>query len=245
MRSGSWFDVMQVCEKGHKVNDSTIEMPQYSLSYCKECGSKTITKCPRCNVEIRGFHHVPGVLLIHGPDVPEFCHGCGAPYPWQKAKETSFPGNPLDVVVNLLSRFHQVQRQMKVRQRNRKSLVAIADEYDVQDLLHALLKINFSDIRPEDWVPSYAGGTSRVDFLLKAEQVVIEAKFATNKLKDREVGEQLLVDIAKYEQHPDCKTLVCFVYDPDGRLANPVGLRSDLEAKSTEKLKVVAVVSHH
>ena len=40
------------------------------------------------------------------------------------------------------------------------------DEYDVQDLFHALLTIYFEDIRKEEWSPSYAGGASRMDFLL-------------------------------------------------------------------------------
>jgi REase_DpnII-MboI len=31
-----------------------------------------------------------------------------------------------------------------------------------------------------------------------------------------------------YRQHPDCKTLVCFVYDPDNRLANYDALESDV-----------------
>ncbi|MBI4320054.1 MAG: hypothetical protein HY675_16305 [Chloroflexi bacterium] len=34
---------------------------------------------------------------------------------------------------------------------------------------------------------------------------------------DKVIGEQLTVDIAKYGRHPDCKTLVCFVYDPENR----------------------------
>ncbi len=59
--------------------------------------------------------------------------------------------------------FHLVANQLKTRHSNRESLV-ISDEYDVQDLLHALLHIYFDDIRPEEWTPNYAGGSSRVDF---------------------------------------------------------------------------------
>ena len=46
---------------------------------------------------------------------------------------------------------------------------------------------------------------------------------------DKELGEQLLVDAARYASHQDCKVLVCFVYDPDGFVVNPDGLVSDLE----------------
>ena len=127
----------------------------------------------------------------------------------------------------LCSRFHLVARQLRQRHGNRETL-QVQDEYDVRDLLHALLTVEFDDIRPEEWTPSYAGGSSRTDFLLKLEQIVVEAKKTRSGLGARELGEQLMVDIQKYRQHPDCRTLVCFVYDPEGRIANPRGIENDL-----------------
>ena len=38
--------------------------------------------------------------------------------------------------------------------------------------------------------------------------------------------------------HPDCKNLVCLVYDPAGLLKNPTGLISDMEKLSSESLIV-------
>jgi hypothetical protein len=145
--------------------------------------------------------------------------------------------SPLDRVVLILKRFHSVARQLRIRRQSRETLV-IRDEYDVQDLLHALLKLDFDDIRSEEWTPSYAGSCSRMDFLLKAECIVVEAKKTRDGLEAKEIGEQLIVDIAKYRGHPNCRILVCFVYDPEGRLNNPRGLESDLERASSENLKV-------
>ncbi len=105
----------------------------------------------------------------------------------------------------------------------------IEDEYDVQDLLCALLKLHFKDVRPEEWTPSYAGGSNRMDFLLKEEQIAIEVKMTRKSLIDKEIGDQLIIDIAKYKNHPNCKTLYCFIYDPDALIRNPKGLSSDLE----------------
>jgi hypothetical protein len=51
-------------------------------------------------------------------------------------------------IEKLLARFHQVAQQLRKRHGYRDSL-RISDEYDVQDLLHALLRIEFDDIRPE------------------------------------------------------------------------------------------------
>ena len=102
------------------------------------------------------------------------------------------------------------------------------DEYDVQDLLHALLTIYFDDIRKEEWAPSYAGGASRMDFLLPEIETVVETKMTRPSLSTKQLGEQLIVDIAKYKKHPECRTLFCVVYDPDGRISNPRGVENDL-----------------
>jgi hypothetical protein len=137
--------------------------------------------------------------------------------------------------------FHRVAKSMRNRHDTRTTL-NVTDEYDVQDLLRSLMAIDFNDVRPEEWTPSYAGGAARMDFLLKSEKVVVETKMTRDGLGDRELGEQLIVDIAKYAQHPDCKTLVCFVYDPLGRVANPAGLQTDLENQPNGDLAVRVIV---
>ncbi len=147
----------------------------------------------------------------------------------------------LEKVEKIISRFHLVVRQIRARHKNRETL-EIADEYDVQDLLHALLKIEFDDIRPEEWTPSYAGSSSRMDFLLKEEKIVIETKKSRKGLGKREIGEQLIVDIQKYKSHPECRTLLCFVYDPDGLVNNPRGLENDLNEKGG-KLEVRVIIA--
>lgn len=102
----------------------------------------------------------------------------------------------------------------------------------------------FDDIRAEEYSPSYAGGSSRLDFLLKKEEIiVIESKMASNKLKDRQVGEQLIIDIARYKAHLNCKHLICFVYDPNNNLKNPSGLEADLSKKHDALNVKVIVVS--
>ncbi len=141
----------------------------------------------------------------------------------EKPKQTP----PMECLERIFERFHIVTRQMRSRY-NKRPTLEVTDEYDVQDLTHALLKLYFDDVRPEEWTPSYAGKASRVDFLLKKEQTIVEIKKTRNGLAGAEVGTQLIEDIARYESHPDCKMLVCFVYDPEGLIANPRGLEGDL-----------------
>ena len=130
---------------------------------------------------------------------------------------------PLIFLKRLFSRFHLVARQLRERYDERQTL-DINDEYDVQDLTYTLLRINFDNIRKEEWTPSYACGSSRMDFLLKNEGIVIETKKTRTGLTPIELANQLIVDIERYQKHPDCKMLLCFVYDPEGRIANPEGL---------------------
>jgi len=164
--------------------------------------------------------------------------------PWVKASK-KIPKelfSDTTIIHKLLRNFHKMVRQLKHRHNDRDAFL-INDEYDVQDFLHVILRGLFEDIRPEEYTPSYAGGSSRMDFLLKKEQIVIETKIASLSLKDKQVGEQLLIDIARYQSHPDCKQLICFVYDPLSNLKNPTGLETDLSKKHGELNVKVIVVS--
>lgn len=137
-------------------------------------------------------------------------------------------GGDAKSVEQIVFSFHAVARQLRVRHAGRETL-DVKDEYDVQDLLHALLRIFFKDIRPEEWAPSYAGNSSRMDFLLQQEEIVIEVKMTREGLKQKELVDQLLIDMARYEKHPGCKTLICFVYDPAGWIGNPAAVIADIE----------------
>ncbi len=142
------------------------------------------------------------------------------------------------ILVNIFDRFHAVVTQLRQRHNNRKTL-DVSDEYDVQDLLHSLLRLFFNDIRPEEYTPSYAGKSSKMDFILKSEQIVVEVKRSGQTVKAKELGTQLIEDIVRYEVHPDCKMLFCFVSDPEGIIANPRGIETDLNNDSPIPVRVL------
>lgn len=149
-------------------------------------------------------------------------------------EESSELGSELE---NIFNKFHKVARQLRTRH-NSRSTLEIDDEYDVQDLLHALLLLHFDDVRPEEWTPSYAGGSVRMDFLLKDEGIVVEVKKTRKSMTAKSLGEELLIDREKYKAHPDCKKMYCFVYDPEGLLGNPNGIKKDLEKGAEDFIKV-------
>lgn len=152
-------------------------------------------------------------------------------------KEKDSTTTALDKLVNIFGKFHRIAQSLRNRHSTRPTLT-IADEYDVQDLLRALLKEHFDDVREEDYVPSYAGSNSRVDFTLKNEKIVIETKMTSDKLKDKEAGSQLLIDIGRYKNHPDCNVLVLFIYDKGDFIVNKPGIIKDLDNMSANGLTV-------
>jgi hypothetical protein len=119
--------------------------------------------------------------------------------------------------------------------------LSFGSEYDVQDLLHSLMRPWISDIRPEEFTPSYAGSSTRMDFLLPAHSLVIETKIVRDRAHAKKIGDELIIDIEHYRKHPDCKSLWCVIYDPDHLITNAEGLKNDLEGQRTSKEVSVSV----
>lgn len=152
-----------------------------------------------------------------------------------------FDAKDPDQITRLADRLHGVVRQLRQRREGRPTL-DVSDEYDLQDLFHALLTLYFDDIRKEEWAPTYAGAASRMDFLLPEIEAVVELKRPRPSMTARDLGEQLIIDIARYKAHRMCRTLFCVVYDPEGRIANPRGVENDLTNDSGEIAVRVMIV---
>lgn len=147
----------------------------------------------------------------------------------------------LDLIRKLCTRFHGVARQLRHRGDDRTTL-EVEDEIDVQDVLHALLYIDFDDIQIETWTPSYAHGSNRTDLLIKPEGIVILVKKTKQGGGAKTLIDQLSADIRRYSAHSECKALVCFVYDPEGRIGNPKGLEAELSREQNGR-RVIVIIS--
>lgn len=154
-----------------------------------------------------------------------------------ESSSESVESNPLSALNIISDGFHASVRQIRKRYSNRPTL-NVSDEYDVQDFYHSLLRLFFDDIREETYIPEYAGGNSRIDFLLKSDGIGIEIKKSRETLKAKELGEQLIIDIERYGAYSDIQDLYCFVYDPNGWIENPRGLENDLSG-SRDDLNVI------
>lgn len=158
------------------------------------------------------------------------------------------PANPEtvdEVVLVVIQGLRRAMHPLTYRRKGAESM-HFANEYDVQDLLHALLRPWVVDVRAEEYTPSYAGKSTRMDFYLPAHNLVIETKSVRDKSHAKSVGDELVLDIAHYAAHPGCKKLWCVVYDPEHFLSNPEGLK-DLEGdhqRAGRNVKVKVFIVH-
>lgn len=147
-----------------------------------------------------------------------------------------------DRLIRLLLRLPRVSRKLAKENRYAKrETLEIQDEYDVQDLMGAFLQLEFDDVRPEEWCPSYAGKSTRTDFLLKNEKILIEVKHATKTHSQKRIVDELTIDVASYKSKPDVKHLVCAIWDTDHFLDNPDALKADLENHNNGFVSVVVI----
>lgn len=135
--------------------------------------------------------------------------------------------DPVALVKVVCGRFHAVVRQLRLRGEHRATL-QVEDEVDAQDLLHALLRVQFNDIDTDEWTPSYSSGALRTTLLLDESRLAVIVKKTRPGLTAKDLTDQLRVDAARYRFHGRCTTLLCFMYDPDGRIGNPQGFETSL-----------------
>ena len=135
--------------------------------------------------------------------------------------------DPIELVKAVCGRFHAVVRQLRLRGEYRATL-QVEDEVDAQDLLHVLLRVQFNNIDTDEWTPSYSSGALRTTLLLNESRLAVIVKKTRPGLTAKDLTDQLRVDAARYRFHGRCTTLLCFMYDPDGRIGNPQGFEASL-----------------
>lgn len=182
-------------------------------------------------LEENGFRYYRGGRVLPTGQVPaEAEASLGTTVSRGPAKPTSIDELLLVLLKGLRRAMHPLTHRRKEAQ-----ALSFSTEYDVQDLLHALLRPWVADIRPEEFTPSYAGSSTRMDFLLPKHKTVIELKFVRDRGHAKKIGDELIVDIDHYQRHPDCSYLWCIVFDQEHYLTNAEGLRNDLEGQRSTK----------
>jgi REase_DpnII-MboI len=181
-------------------------------------------------LEDNGFRYYRGGRVLPAGEPPE-----DVPFPvGSSVTPTVKPSEITELLEVLVKGLRRAMHPLTHRRKGAQSL-SFSTEYDVQDLLHALLRPWVADIRPEEFTPSYAGSTTRMDFLLPKYGIVIELKFVRDKNHAKKIGDGLIIDVSHYQSHPGCRYLWCVVFDQDHLLPNAAGLKNDLEGERSSK----------
>lgn len=137
-------------------------------------------------------------------------------------------------VERIFDRFDVVANQLRDRSRGREPLV-MDDEYDVQYLMHALLRLYFDDVRDETYLSRVANKSPRIDFLLEQHEIGIEIKRASTTRPVSDLLSELAEDKEVYRKDPICDTLLVFIFDPERTETNPAEIEKDL-SEATQNL---------
>lgn len=212
-------DVMQVCRNGHVITALLHSCPDRGVSHCDRCGAGTVDRCLTCGQQLVGAVPVPGLVPVGALRPPQFCSLCGAAFPWS-AHAPAAALEPVAILQTLLRRVPLVIRQLRQRHGSRPPF-GVADEHDLEDLVRALLPLHFDDVRPETRTPSYASAT-RTDFLVGDVALVIKRTAAG--IRAAQLTAQWPEDVAYYERHRTCRTLLGVVYDAESLLVETPAL---------------------
>ncbi len=147
----------------------------------------------------------------------------------------------IDLLVSMLRRVPLAARPLILRRRSRRAF-PLDDEYDLQDIVEAVLRLTYADVRPEERTPSSAGSSSQLDFLVRGERCAVEVKVTKPGRAEKQIKPEILVDINDYQGHPNVDTLIVAVYDLSSTFSNPSGFESDLSGRHND-LEVTVVVA--
>lgn len=136
--------------------------------------------------------------------------------------KAEFAGRPKtlqrpDDIQLLLQLCKRLPHAVKVLSRRRKDKKPfdLEDEYDAQDLLHAILRSYFKYSVAENPIPKIGGISSRADFSIEEIGVVIEVKFVHNPTEQERIVKQFAEDLQFYSQVTYLEHFIYVVYGAD------------------------------
>lgn len=143
-----------------------------------------------------------------------------------------------DLIIRLFNNWSQMISSF-TKHRKDVSEIKITNEYEMQYLLEGILRLFFSDVRPEAYTPNYANHSNRTDFILPRQKIIIETKMARDGLDARKLSDELIIDKEHYRKYQGIEIILCLVYDPEKRIKNPEGLKDIQELVTPPYFNVI------
>jgi REase_DpnII-MboI/Uncharacterized protein conserved in bacteria (DUF2321) len=209
-------DLMLVCRNGHVITDRLRARPDLHLPRCDICGADTLDRCPTCAHLFAGAAPVPGFEPVGTRGAPAVCTTCGTTFSWAQPAEPPSE-EPLARLEHLLRRLPRLARELGRRER---APLVVRDDRDLDDLVRAMLSIQFDDIRPQARTPRYDAG-NRTMFHLVAESIAVVSHLMRIGMDEIDMARRIAIEAEEFRGRAECDVLVQLVYDPERRLPNP------------------------
>jgi hypothetical protein len=138
----------------------------------------------------------------------------------------------IELAERVCARVGKAARSLTSRRATKRSF-ELSDEYDVQDLLHALLRAFFKYPVTENPVSKSAGPVStRADLCIQELGLIVEVKFVRTQRDQKRIEKELAEDLVFYTawdplkylffvifNSPDLQNADCWIDFPNGRLS--------------------------
>jgi len=139
----------------------------------------------------------------------------------------------VSLIIRLCKRIRNAARILENRKQKDKTPYLIKDEYDVQDLLHALIRGYMKYSVQENTLEKSAGTrASRPDISIEDLGVLIEVKYVRSPKDQKRIVNEFSQDLVLYAKWKPLKTLVLVIYNSD-TLRDPEALEKLSDPKET------------
>jgi hypothetical protein len=123
------------------------------------------------------------------------------------------PSANVATLLQVCARLQQAAKPLEHR-RQGKTQFTISDEYDVQDLLHSLVRAYFKFVVSEEPIKKLANAkATRADFSVEALGTIVEVKYVHGPNDQARIVQELGEDLLFYEQWEHLKVLIYVVYN--------------------------------
>jgi len=144
-------------------------------------------------------------------------HGNDFTYELLFAGERQIAPDPdVNLIEQICKRVPNAARILFNRQRKDKAPFVVEDEYDVQDLLHAILRAYLKYSVQEDPLPKVAGTkSSRADISIEELGILIEVKFVRGPDDQKRIFHEFSQDLVVYTSWSSLRILLFMIYNSD------------------------------
>ena len=130
-------------------------------------------------------------------------------------------------VLLALADFMECVRYLNTR-RTTETILSLNSEDAIQDAIYLMLRPWIPDITPENPTDKIANRYVIKDFLIPSIKTVIEVKYIRDRKHGKDIAKEINDDIETYRYHPNCTSIIFFIYDPEAVIPDQLKLKQHI-----------------